>query len=305
MLFKNAKFAKLVSFNMDYDQLQELLAKQAYVPATPHQENSIGWVSPFGDDAEVMSLTQGHSHLLKMKIEDKKVPASAINNELQKKIKSLREKDPSITVSKVEKTNLKEEIKNRLLPQVLPTFSYIELYLDMDNGLIVLNGTSDKKWEVVISHLTKLAGDDFEYEYFETEEDPSNAMTSWVSNWDIPAGFTAGDECKLKDTGEEKTEIAYKKHDLQDEKITEYLRTMKITKLALELDDEISFHIDAAVALSKIKFLDVYKEKRKEDLSTSEDESSRHKMELDVDFAIMKGAFADLLPKVIDMFKED
>ena len=49
----------------------------------------------------------------------------------------------------------------------------------------------------------------------------------------------------------------------------------------------------------------MYKEKRKEDLDSAEDEQSRFKMELDVDFAIMKGAFAEFLPKVIRMFKEE
>ncbi len=305
MLFKNAKFAKLTKFDIDYDNLQELLTKRAYSPATPNQETSIGWVSPFGDDGEVMTLTQGKSHLLKLKIEEKKVPASAINDELARKIKALREKDPSIKIDKAEKTNMKEEIKFGLLPKVLPSYSYIEVYVDMENNLVVLNGTSDKKWDVMISHLTELAGDEFEYSYFETESDPSDAMTYWISEWDIPAGFIAGDECKLKDMGEEKTEISYKKHDLRDDKISNYLSSMKVIKLALELEDEISFQIDAALTLSKIKFLDVYKEKRKEDLDSAEDEASKHKMELDVDFAIMKGAFGTFIPKVVDMFKDE
>lgn len=305
MLFKNAKFAKLNKFDLDYDALQEKLKEKAYVPATPSQETSIGWVSPFGDDAEVMSLTQGNSHLLKLKIEEKKVPASAINEEVSKKIKALREKDPSIKIDKAQRANMKEEVKFNLLPKVLPNFSYIELYVDMDNKLVVFNGTSDNKWEIVVSHLTEVAGDDFDFDYFDPENDPSDEMTRWIADWDIPADFVAGSECKLKGTGEEKTEISYKKHDLRDEKISNYLSSMKISKLALELEDEISFTIDGALVLSGIKFLDVYREKRKEDLGSVEDEASRHKMELDVDFAIMRGAFADFLPKVVDMFKDE
>lgn len=305
MLFKNAKFAKLTKLGMDYEVLQTALLKRKFVPTSPNQESSVGWVSPFGDDADVMSLSQGNAHLLKLKIEEKKVPSSAINEELRKKIKELREQDPEIKIAKAEKANLREDIKFKLLPRVLPTISYIELYIDMDNNLLVVNATSETKWDIVIAHLTSLAGDEFEFEYFSTETDPSDAMTRWIKEWDIPAGFSVGEECKLKDMGEEKTEITYKKHDLQDEKISNYLNTMSVVKLALELHEEISFQIDASKTLSKIKFLDMYKEKRKEDLDSIEDESSRFKIELDVDFSIMKGAFAKLLPEVIGMFKED
>jgi recombination associated protein RdgC len=304
MLFKTVKFAKLLKFDIDYDSLQSKLKDLNYVPATPNQESSVGWVSPFGDDADVMTLSQGKAHFLKLKIEEKKVPASAIKNELELKIKALREKDPAIKVSKSEKNSMKEEIKFSLLPKVLPSYSYIDCYVDIENELLVVNTTSDKKWEVITGRLGDILGDDFEFEYFTPETDTSDAMTYWISEWDIPTGFQAGDECKLKDMGEEKTEITYKKHDLNDEKIQNYLSSMKVIKVAMELTDEISFLIDAAMCLSGVKFLDVYKEKRKEDLASNEDESRAHAIELDVDFAIMRGAFKDFLPKVVGMFKE-
>jgi recombination associated protein RdgC len=304
MLFKNVKFAKLLKFDVDYEKLQSLLSDLAYVPAKPSQESSVGWVSPFGDDGEVMTLTQGKSHLLKLKIEEKKVPASAIKSELDKKVKDLRQKDPNMKIPKAEINNMKEEIKHNLLPKVLPSFSYIDCYLDIENNLIVVNATSDKKWDVIIGRLGDVIGEGFEFEYFTLDQDASDAMTKWVSDWDTPTGFEIGDACDLKDTGEEKTEIKYKKHDLNDEKIQNYLSSMKITKLKMEYTEEIEFSIDAALCLSGIKFLDVYKEKRKEDLSANEDESRKHAMEMDVDFAIMRGAFKKFLPEVLGMFKE-
>lgn len=305
MLFSNARFAKLTKLDVSSDDLQAKLKEFAYKPAEPSAATSCGWVSPFHDYSETMALSQDKSHLLSIKIEEKSVPASVIKNELDKKISASKLNNPSLKFSKKEISEMKERIAAELLPKVLPSFSYINLYLDLTNGLLVINTTSDNKCDFAVDMLRKLLGSDFAIAPFDIQTDPSQAMTYWISEWDIPAGFIAGDECKLKDSGEEKTEITYKKHDLKDESIREYLSSMLVTKLALEIPNEISFQLDANACLSKIKFLDVYKEKKKESLSSDSPDAKSAAAELDVDFAIMRGAFKELLPRVVEMFKAD
>jgi len=305
-MFKNAKFAQLDELNIGFEALGELLSKAKYIDITEHQESSIGFVSPLSDDGTNMMLSIGKAHLIRLKLAEKKVPASAINDEVGKKIAKRKENDPKYQPSKAERTEMKEEIKHSLLPKVLPSYSYIDMYLDSDRGLFVVNTTSDNKWDIAQSRLKDILGENLSFSYFEADCDIEDSLTRWVNDWDMPVGFTGLEECRIKDTGVAKTEINYKRHDLEsDQTIKAYLQTMKVIKLAMEKNDEVTFSIDGAMTLSGIKYLDMYKEKRKENLSGKTDEDTNAEaLEQDADFAIMLEAFGKLIPSVVGMFKE-
>jgi recombination associated protein RdgC len=301
MLFKKAKYGTLENFNYDIKTTDEAITDHIYNPCEPNQEVSVGWVSPFEDDHSVLSLNSSGATLLCIKVEKKSVPASVIKEELRIIINQRKVDDPEYNPNKGEKNTIKDEIKQRLLPNAFPKFSNVLLYLDEIKGMIVVNDTSDNAWEMVKTLVQKTFNTDIKILAYPAENEPAGVMTDWIRDWDIPTGYQIGEKCKLKDHGT-KTEITYKKHDLDDDNLVNYISTNKeVVMLEVTWKDSIKFEINEIPVLSSIKFLDVYQEKQEEELGESEDAFS----EMEVGFTIMVGAFRELIPSVVSLFTED
>ncbi len=301
MLFKKAKFGTLEGFKYVLETTDESISKYTYKPCEPSQESSIGWVSPFEDDHEVLSLHASGATLLNIKVEKKAVPASIINEELRIEIKKRKEQNPEYKPDKEEKEVIKDEIKRRLLPNAFPRYSSVMLYLDEKDGMIVVNDASDKTWEMVKSLVEQTFAGEIAISAFPLENEPASVMTDWIRDWDIPESYKIGEKCKLKDHGTG-TEIAYKNHDLDDNNLVNYISNNKeVIMLEMTWDNSIRFEINDTPVLSAIKFLDVYKEQRDSDLDGSEDPFA----EVDVDFTIMVGALRELIPSVVALFNEE
>lgn len=303
MLFKSAKIQQLDEWSVDEEHITEKLNALSYKETSPTQESSMGWVSPFGNNSEMMYAAQNGAYLFQLMVEKKTVNASLLKREMEKEIARRQENNPDYNPDKEEKNEIKEAIKLRLLPDTPPSFSEIRVMVDTnkDNSVIIIETTSDKNVEVILNIMESTFGTGFEYSFLSFSKEPSEEMKNWIVELDLPVNFTLGEACKLKDPSS-KTVIQYKNHDLDDEKIVDYLsKGMEVTDISMEWKEDISFSMNNALTVSGIKMRGVYKEQRDELLGSADEKTDA--IEFDANFSVMISAFRDFVPQYIAIFK--
>lgn len=301
MLFKSAKVQKLNKFEVSEEEINDKLKAIQYQPAQPTQEGAMGWTSPFGDGNDMFYLATNGAYLFKLLVEKKNVSGSLLKMEVDKVIAERKAENPDYNPDKDEKNEIKEGIKLKLLPNTQPSFSTIQVYIDTQSNYVVIETTSDKSVEVILNLLESTFSAAFEFEYIQPVKDVADEMKTWIEDLDLPVNFSLGEACKLKDPST-KAIIQYKKHDLDDEKIVDYLQKgMEVTDIAMDWKGDISFSMNPALTVSGIKFHDTYKEQKDESLSGVDEVTDA--VEMDANFAVTVSALRDFLPEFIAAFE--
>ena len=125
--------------------------------------------------------------------------------------------------------------------------------------------------------------------HLNAEVSPRAVMTGWVAGEPLPKGLSLGEDCRLEDAMDGGSKVACYRIDLQSEEIAEHLRAgRQVTRVALVLDDHLSFDLDETLIVHKLKFLDGAIDA----LSNIEREDLR--AELDARFALLAGEVSRL-----------
>src|SRR3546814_8491660 len=86
---------------------------------------------------------------------------------------------------------------------------------------------------------------------------PRSILTGWVAGEPLPDGLSIGDECELRDPVDQGAVVKVQRMDLHSDEIARHLETGKqVTRLALSLDDHVSFVLGEDLVVSKFKLLD-------------------------------------------------
>jgi len=114
-------------------------------------------------------------------------------------------------------------------------------------------------------------------------------LTGWIAGEPLPGGLTLGDECELKDADERGAVVRCQRQELQSDEIARHLESGKlVTKLALTLEEHVSFVLGDDLIIRKFKLLDGALDQ------LEGTESDDHRAELDARFALMSGEFRRL-----------
>lgn len=252
MLFKAASVKNIESIDINEDELNNLLEQMKYKPASPNSEMAIGWISPFGDDSNLLYLANQKAYLLSILIEKKTVPSSLINREVEKIIHEEKTKDPEFCVGKRDLEILKTEVKTKLLPNIPSNFTTINVYIDTALKVLIVGTSSDKVDELALSLLHKTIPN-FKASFIPVDDGVADEMKNWIIDLDLPESFSLGNACKLRDPVA-KSVIKYNKYELDDESIICYLKNgMEITDISMVWDDQLSFSMNQTLTLSGIK----------------------------------------------------
>jgi recombination associated protein RdgC len=153
--------------------------------------------------------------------------------------------------------------------------------LDLGNGLCIVDTSSRKSAESVVGEIRRALGS-FPALPLNAEVAPRSVLTGWIAGEALPNGFTLGDECELKDAADKGAVVKCQRHDLACDEIAKHLEAGKqVTRLALTLDDHVSFVLGEDLVLRKFKLLDGAVDQ----LESTERDDLR--AELDARFALM------------------
>ncbi|WP_407353247.1 recombination-associated protein RdgC [Luteimonas sp. R10] len=286
MFFKNLTLFRF-SAGIDLSELDAGLAETQLKPVGPLELSSRGFISPFGRDAEALSHRIADAVWLTVGGEDRLLPSAVVNDMLAKKLAELEEREGRKPGGRMRK-RMKEELVHELLPRAFVRPSRTDALLDLEHGVCAVDSSSRKNAEAVVSEIRRALGS-FPALPLNAEVAPRSVLTGWIAGEPLPDGLSLGEECELKDAADHGAVVKCQRQDLQSDEIARHLESGKqVTRLALTLDDHVSFVLGEDLVIRKLKFLDGAVDQ----LESTEREDLR--AELDARFALMSAEFRRL-----------
>lgn len=281
MFFRNLTLFRFPT-SLDLSELDTHLAEVKLKPVGPMDMSSRGFVSPFGRDSEALSHRIDDAIWLTVGGEDKLLPAAVVNDLLAKKLADIEEKEGRKLGGRARK-QLKEDLVHELLPRAFVRPTRTDAMLDLEHGLCVVDTSSRKNAETVVSEIRHALGS-FPALPLNAEVAPRSVLTGWIAGERLPDGLSLGEECEMKDAAEHGAIVKCQHQELLGDEIAKHLEAGKqVTRLALTLDDHVSFVLGEDLVIRKLKFLDGAVDQ----LEGTEREDIR--AELDARFALMAG----------------
>ena len=254
MFFRNLTFFRFPS-TLNFDDLDAALAECALKPVGPLELFSRGFVSPFGRDGEALSHRIGDAIWISAGSEDKILPGAVVNDLLQKKLAEIEEKEGRRLGGRARK-RMKEDLVHELLPRAFVRPGRTDAIIDLAHGYIAVDTSSRKTAEAVVSDVRQALGS-FPALPLNAEVAPRSVLTGWVAGDPLPEGLSLGDECELRDAADQGAVVKCQRLDLQCEEIAKHLEAgMQVARLALSLDDHVSFVLGEDLIVRKLKLLD-------------------------------------------------
>lgn len=288
MLFRNLTLFRFPSSLRDaLDALPERLPEHALKAVGPLELSSRGFVSPFGRGHEALSHRVGNCLLLVLGGEDKILPASVVNEALSARLDAIREQEGRSPGGR-ERKRLKDEVLTDLLPRAFSKPSRVPAYLDLDANWLVVDTSSRKNAEALVSGVREALGS-FPALPVNAESSARALMTGWLAGEALPDGFALGEECELRDPVDSGAIVKCRRQMLDSDEVREHLKVGKqCFQLELVFADRLSFVLGEDLVIRKFKLLDGAVDQ----LESSEREDVR--AELEARFALMSGEFRRL-----------
>ncbi len=272
---------------MEVEAMEAALAKMPFQPCGATQPESYGWAPPRGQAHGALVELVAGQRILRFMHESKAVPGSVVKRRLEERCAQIEEKEGRKPGRK-ESRELRDEIVQELLPMAFARTASILVWLDLEQGRLVLDCASTGKADTLVSALVEcLAG--LQVSLLNTQVSPQAAMTQWLTGnadeW--PAHFAPGREVELKSGDEMNSVVKFTRHPLDDEEMKRHIAQGKLpTQLALDWEGRVSFVLTEGTQLKKVAFLDgVFEEQ-----AGAEDNSG-----FDSDVAIATGELAALI----------
>ena len=295
MFFRNLTLFRFPT-TLDFSQLDELLPEMQLKPVGALELSSRGFVSPFGRNEPELSHRIGEALWLTVGGEDKILPSAVVNDLLGKKLAEIEEKEGRKPGGRTRK-RIKEDLVHELLPRAFVKPSRTDALVDLEHGFIAVDSASRKNSEEFVSQIRGALGS-FPALPLNAEVAPRNILTGWIAGEPLPDGLALGEECELKDAMEGGAVVKCQNQDLQGDEIAKHLESGKqVTRLALTLDDHLSFVLGEDLVVRKLKFLDGAVDQ----LENTEREDLR--AELDARFALLSGEVKRLFVVLESAFK--
>ncbi|WP_256646061.1 recombination-associated protein RdgC [Thermomonas paludicola] len=295
MFFRNLTLFRFPAA-LDLSDLDAHLAECALKPVGPLELSSRGFIPPFGHHGDALSHRIDESLWLTVGGEDKLLPGAVVNDLLQKKLASIEEKEGRKPGGRTRK-RIKDELIIELLPRAFVRPVRSDALLDTALGVIAIDTSSRKNAESVVSEVRRALGS-FPALPVNAEVAPRAILTGWLAGDPLPEGLSLGDECELRDPADSGAVVKIQRMELSGEEINKHLEAGKqATRLALTLDDHVSFVLGEDLVVRKFKLLDGAVDQLE---STDRDDIAA---ELDARFALMAGEFKRLFAVLEKAFK--
>jgi recombination associated protein RdgC len=272
-------------------ELTQRLEGERFIECAATQQESAGWIEPRGEKHAALVESVGGRLILRMRSETRAVPAAVVKIRLDEQLDRIEQDTGRRPRGKATK-ELKEAIVHELLPRAFPKRSATWVWVDPEAQWLVVDSASVKKSDAIVTRLVELLGGGIALSLLQTQIAPATAMSEWLATRDTPAGFSIDRECELRQPDSEKASVKYARHTLEIDEVAEHIRQGKLpTQLALTWEGRVSFVLNEALTLKRVKLLDVALEgegKRDEDGG------------FDADVALVTGELSRLLPDLIE-----
>jgi recombination associated protein RdgC len=256
-MFKQITIFKIQSA-LTFESMAGQLATRVFTPlGQSTQALSVGFVPPRAANGALIE-TIGGQHILKVAIETKTVPASAIREMTDERIKRI-EAATGRKPGRKEIRELKEESLVLLLPTAFPKRTDVPVWIDPARGLLAIGSASTSKVEHVTWALVQTSPD-IKLQHLITTKTPRFCMAQWLladTPDDWPDNLNVERECVLQSQADDGATVKFSKHHLAIDEVKKHVMEGKLpTQLALSWDGKVSFVLTEGMALKKVQYLD-------------------------------------------------
>ena len=296
MWFKNLRLYRFTKpYTLTAEQLNEQLEQQGFHDCPRMQPFSYGWAPPLGRHGSLLAHAANGRMMICARKEEKILPAGVIRDMVQEKVEAL-EDERMRKVGRRERSMIRDEILQDLMPRALSRSSYTYAYIAPQDGVLVVDVTSQSRAEELLGLLRKSLGS-LSVVPVAVQQAPAAVMTRWLSERAVPEGFGLGSECVLRDIGEEAGVVRCKNQELLGSEIGGHIDAGKqVIRLAMQWNGVLSLVLDEDMSIKRLRFSDMVEEKAAD--VGSDDEAAR----FDNDFAIMTLELARFIPVLVELF---
>lgn len=296
MWFSSLQLYRLTKpFTLSPEALEEQLAASAFRACGSLQPASYGWVAPLGRHSEQLVHTANGHIMICARKEEKILPSSVVRDFLNEKVQAIEEVQAR-PVRRKEREALKEEVMQDLLPKAFTRSTLTYAYISPRDNLIVVDASSAKKAEELVSYLRRCIGS-LPAQPPVVRSAPAAVMTQWLNGIEVPVDMVINDECELRDPADEGGIVRCKRQDLASDEIQAHLTAGKqVVRLAISWADHLSCLISDDLSIKRLRFEDEILEQGK-DVDGADFAAC-----FDNDFTIMSLELSRFIPRLLEMF---
>ena len=296
MWFKNLQIFRLAQpFKLSPEQFDERLRADEFSGCGRMDMLTSGWAPPLGRHGQQLIHAANGFIMICLRKEEKIMPAGVVRQLLEDRVAELAESEQR-EIYRREKMRMKEAIIVELLPRALSRVSNLFAYLDVRNGLLVVDSPSSARAETLVSQLRTTLGR-FPATPVSTRLSPSAVMTRWLSGEALPRDFSLGEECELKHPEPDGGVVSCKHQDLNSAEVFNHIKNGKrVVRLALQWRERVSCVMHEDLAIKRLRFEDIVSE------TTQESEDDDPATRFDLDFSLMVLELAEFFPVLLEAF---
>jgi len=294
-MFKNARFFRMDQpFEFSDTELEEALGRRRFRPCGPIETATLGWTPSLAEETEALVWTVSGCHLVCARLQERLLPSSAVAEALDERVSEL-EAGEARDVGRSERRRLREQIINEMLPRAFTRSRRTQLSIDTESGWLVVDASSEKQAEDVMSLLRETLGS-LPVRLPNPVRPVSRVLTHWLLEDRVPSDFVVGDACELRDPGEQASVVRCRRQDLTSDEILNHLRAGKqVTQLALEWDGRLSFTLAEDLSLRRLRVAETV-------LETLDDDDMDPVQRLGAEFVILALQVRQLIARLDEVF---
>jgi recombination associated protein RdgC len=293
MWFRNLIVLRVpTGWDIDVDTLADALLPQAFTEAGSLEESRLGWVPPRDGDTSLVHAN-GRQMLITLREEKKLLPARVVTQFVRQRAEKI-EADEGYKPGRKRMKELKEIVRDELLPRAFSLSSDMRAWIDPVGGWLVVDAASQSKADALLGLLAK-AIEGFPGRPLKVNRSPAGEMTAWLVADEAPGRFSIDQDVELK-ARDGKASVRYANQSLDADDVTRHTKAGKqCTKLALTWADRVSFVLTDGLAIKRVRPLDVLKEPAAGS-AAGDDAQERFAS----DWVLMTGELSALLAGVVD-----
>lgn len=280
---------------LDSTTLSDALLAHAAKPLGNADARRLGWTAPAGrlSGGQLLHEIQGQ-RLLSVLRQERLLPASVVKEEVDDQVADIEAREGR-KVTRKEKTALKEQVTEALLPRAFVRSQKIDLWWDTQRHLIGINASSRTRAEDLLDLLRETLGS-LKATPLSSQTLPIRAMTTWLGDpGSRPADLQLGDQVELKAKGDDGV-LRARQVDLDSDEIQQLLESgRQASKLAMSLEGRLSFVLHDDLALKSLRFGDALIEE-----ADHADDGDDALARLETDFILMAQALSDDVARLIE-----
>ena len=292
MWFKNLIVHRLPrDWNATPESLDEQLRAQVFATAASIEESSVGWVPPREGTDSLVHTVQGQ-WLIALRQEKKLLPAKVVAQVVRERADQI-EAAEGFRPGRKRMKELKEDVRDELLPRAFSLSSDTFAWIDRANGWLVIDAASAARAETLLEQLGRCV-QGLAVRPLKVTGSISGSMTAWLLSDEAPPGFSIDQDVEFKARGGKAT-VRYANQTLEREEILRHTEAGKeCTRLALTWTNRVSFLLTDRLEVRRLRPLDVLQEAAGSAGEVGADER------FDADFALMTGELVRLLDDLVD-----